>query len=69
MRHPALPIPHIIIHAGLRSLSLGGYLLALWTRRHRTRRLLQDLTRDELADVGLTEAQRAAECAKWFWKA
>jgi uncharacterized protein YjiS (DUF1127 family) len=69
MPHPALPILHIIAHASLRSLLLAGHLLAIWARRHRTRLVLRDLTRDELADVGLTEAQRAAECAKWFWEA
>jgi uncharacterized protein YjiS (DUF1127 family) len=69
MPRSAFPIPHIIVRTSLRSLSLAGQLLALWARRHRTRLVLRDLTRDELVDVGLTEDQRAAECAKWFWEA
>lgn len=69
MPRSVLPIPHMRLHAGFRSLLLGSGPLALWMRRYRTRLVLQDLTGDELTDVGLTEAQRAAECVKWFWEA
>ncbi|KPH10684.1 DUF1127 domain-containing protein [Rhizobium acidisoli] len=36
--------------------------------KRRSRRILCDLTEDELRDVGLTRAQARAETAKsWFW--
>ncbi len=41
----------------------------LWRRRQRTRRQLETLDGHRLADVGLTEKTRQAECAKWFWRA
>ncbi len=68
MSYPVLLIPHSALRAIARPLSVGSRLPTLWARRHRTRLVLRDLTRDELADVGLTEAQRTAECAKWFWE-
>jgi uncharacterized protein YjiS (DUF1127 family) len=40
----------------------------LWCQRAVTRRALRDLDARYLADVGLTERDRAAECAKWFWQ-
>jgi uncharacterized protein YjiS (DUF1127 family) len=40
----------------------------LWWRRAVTRRALRDLDAGYLADVGLTECDRATECAKWFWQ-
>ncbi len=40
----------------------------VWRRRHRTRQDLRRLTPHELADLGLDDAQREAECLKWFWR-
>lgn len=40
---------------------------AIWVRRVRTRRHLQDLPPELLRDVGLTEAQRERESLKRFW--
>jgi uncharacterized protein YjiS (DUF1127 family) len=40
----------------------------LWRQRGATRRALLNLQARELEDVGLTEHDRAAECAKWFWQ-
>lgn len=40
----------------------------IWLRNHRTRRHLHDLTDAQLADIGLSPAERNAECAKWFWQ-
>jgi uncharacterized protein YjiS (DUF1127 family) len=42
--------------------------LALWRRRHRSRIALRYLDARELDDIGLTEAERARECKKWFWQ-
>jgi uncharacterized protein YjiS (DUF1127 family) len=42
--------------------------LALWLRRYRTRRDLRDLGPYELTDLGLSEEQQSAECAKHFWR-
>ncbi len=42
--------------------------LALWLRRYRTRKDLQQLGPSELADLGLSEEQRRFECAKRFWR-
>ena len=43
--------------------------LALWHHRHRSRRQLATLDDRELADIGLTRAQRWVECDKPFWQA
>ena len=43
-------------------------LADLWLRRLRTRRALRELDARSLVDVGLTERQRQAECAKWPWQ-
>jgi uncharacterized protein YjiS (DUF1127 family) len=43
-------------------------LLAAWWRCATTRRILQSLDPRQLADIGLTEAERDHECAKWFWQ-
>ncbi|KAA2236453.1 DUF1127 domain-containing protein [Salinarimonas soli] len=40
----------------------------LWVRRHRTRRQLRDLSSQELADLGLDEVQRRAQCTKRLWR-
>jgi uncharacterized protein YjiS (DUF1127 family) len=39
-----------------------------WHRRSRTRRQLSWLDSRQLRDVGITEADRRQECAKWFWQ-
>ncbi len=36
--------------------------------RLKTRRRLRELDARLLADVGITEAERRRECAKWFWQ-
>ncbi|MBI3451807.1 MAG: DUF1127 domain-containing protein [Rhodospirillales bacterium] len=41
---------------------------AIWLRRLRTRRRLRELEPRLMADVGITEAERRRECAKWFWQ-
>ena len=40
-----------------------------WLRRMRTRESLQELDTRQLGDVGLSQAARQRECAKWFWQA
>lgn len=42
--------------------------LRFWMIRLKTRRRLGQLDAAALADVGITEAQRQRECAKWFWQ-
>ncbi|MDX1425513.1 MAG: DUF1127 domain-containing protein [Kiloniellales bacterium] len=43
-------------------------ILRTWCLRRKTRRHLRGLDARLLADVGLSEADRARECAKWFWQ-
>jgi len=40
-----------------------------WLQRMRTRVSLRELDASQLADVGLSQAARQRECAKWFWQA
>ncbi len=40
----------------------------LWLRRMRTRRHLRALEGHRLRDIGISEAERHRECAKWFWQ-
>jgi uncharacterized protein YjiS (DUF1127 family) len=42
--------------------------LALWRHRARSRRHLATLDDRELADIGVSRAQRNAECGKRFWQ-
>ena len=42
--------------------------LALWYRNHVTRRALSRVTGDSLRDAGISEADRAIEIAKPFWR-
>jgi uncharacterized protein YjiS (DUF1127 family) len=42
--------------------------LRAWLMRLKTRRRLRHLDARLLADVGITEAERRRECAKWFWQ-
>ena len=42
--------------------------LALWHHRHRSRRHLAALDDRELDDIGLSRAERWAECTKRFWQ-
>lgn len=44
-------------------------LLALWHHHHHSRRQLATLTARELADIGIGDAERWAECRKHFWQA
>ncbi|MBY4589787.1 MULTISPECIES: DUF1127 domain-containing protein [Rhizobium] len=67
-----LETPHDIVRSKFRATARWGRrLLAAVEHRlekRRSRRILCDLTEDELRDVGLTRAQARAETAKsWFW--
>jgi uncharacterized protein YjiS (DUF1127 family) len=42
--------------------------LALWRHRSRSRRHLAALDDRELADIGLSRAERWIECQKRFWE-
>ncbi|MBZ8135037.1 DUF1127 domain-containing protein [Afifella sp. IM 167] len=42
--------------------------IGLWIRRSRERRQLAELPSFRLADIGIEEAERRRECAKWFWQ-
>lgn len=42
--------------------------LALWHRRYRTRQHLRDLPDYLLRDIGIDDAKRDDECARWFWQ-
>lgn len=44
-------------------------ILRTWHRRLKTRRQLRKLDARLLDDVGISEAERQQECAKWFWQA
>ncbi|WP_444460868.1 DUF1127 domain-containing protein [Rhodobacter capsulatus] len=44
------------------------HVLALWRRRAQTRARLAQLGAEALCDIGLTEAERRAECGLWFWR-
>ena len=39
-----------------------------WALRLRTRRQLRELDARALADIGIDDGQRRAECAKRFWE-
>jgi len=47
----------------------SGSLILTWMRRAQQRRDLSALTDREMADMGLTDHQVAAEAAKPFWQA
>jgi len=47
----------------------GLAILRTWHRRLKTRHRLRQLDARLLDDVGLSEAERQQECAKWFWQA
>jgi uncharacterized protein YjiS (DUF1127 family) len=40
----------------------------IWITRVKTRQRLRELDLRQLADVGLSEAERQRECMKWFWQ-
>ncbi|SOC20323.1 DUF1127 domain-containing protein [Rhodobacter maris] len=42
--------------------------LALWHRRASSRARLALLGAEALCDIGLSEADRRAECGLWFWQ-
>jgi uncharacterized protein YjiS (DUF1127 family) len=64
---PATPKLRICRECG-RRLSAWRDRLKLWHRRHRTRLHLADLSPRLLRDLGLAEADRDRERAKWFWQ-
>ncbi len=43
-------------------------ILSLWHRRMRTRAHLARLDEAGLRDIGMSEAERRAECARPFWQ-
>lgn len=43
-------------------------VLSLWYRNLTTRRVLACMDPEYLSDIGLTDAQRASEIAKPFWR-
>jgi uncharacterized protein YjiS (DUF1127 family) len=44
------------------------HLLRLWGARSSERKALAELERFRLDDIGITDADRRAECRKWFWR-
>ncbi|MBS0536189.1 MAG: DUF1127 domain-containing protein [Proteobacteria bacterium] len=42
--------------------------LRLYIRRYRTRRELRDLSPELLCDLGIDDAARTRECARWLWQ-
>jgi uncharacterized protein YjiS (DUF1127 family) len=42
--------------------------LRLCIRRYRTRRELRDLPPGLLRDIGIDDAARTRECARWLWQ-
>jgi uncharacterized protein YjiS (DUF1127 family) len=58
----------LVDYASTRRLPAFGRLLALWHHRATSRRYLAVLDATALRDVGLTDAERRAECDKWFWQ-
>ena len=65
---PIVRLPHIVEAPAAPPERRPEHRRRLWLRRMRTRRQLADLDAERLRDVGLTPAERAAECAKWFWE-
>lgn len=43
-------------------------VLSIWYRNFTTRRVLARMDAERLSDIGLTEARRASEIAKPFWR-
>jgi uncharacterized protein YjiS (DUF1127 family) len=48
--------------------TITGDVLSIWYRNFTTRRVLARMDAERLSDIGLTEAQRASEIAKPFWR-
>ena len=46
----------------------AAYLIELWEFRHRSRKALENMPGDALADIGLTRFEAKTESAKWFWR-
>jgi uncharacterized protein YjiS (DUF1127 family) len=42
--------------------------IRVWLTRRNTRQRLRELDLRQLADAGLSEADRQRECMKWFWQ-
>jgi uncharacterized protein YjiS (DUF1127 family) len=56
---------------GMANLHLWNQLhdvVGCWLMRKQTRHALAQLDGRALRDVGISRAQRAHECAKWFWQ-
>lgn len=54
---------------GFRRLASSFYRrVDLWFDRRRQRRVLAELTDDQLRDIGLSRGQAAREASKPFWK-
>lgn len=61
------PLLHPAYNKPLRWLSLYS-TLRQWQRNRRTRRQLALLTEQQLADAGISTAEREQELAKPFWR-
>lgn len=48
--------------------TITGDILSIWYRNFTTRRVLARMDAERLMDIGLTEAQRASETVKPFWR-
>jgi uncharacterized protein YjiS (DUF1127 family) len=66
MTVPLVRLPHIVGSPATPACPEPRW--RLWLRRLRTRRQLARLAAERLCDVGLTPAERDAECARWFWE-
>ena len=62
-----LPVPRPEHSADLNWLSLYS-LMRQWQRNRRTRQQLAQLNDQQLADAGISAAQRDRELAKPFWR-
>jgi len=58
----------VAIRRRRRLLPMARAIVAIWRRRMSTRTVLRELDAHLLADIGRTEKERRAECAKWFWQ-
>jgi uncharacterized protein YjiS (DUF1127 family) len=59
---------HVVIRWRRRFMPMMRAIAAIWRRRMSTRAALRELEPHLLADIGKTQEERSAECAKWFWQ-